>query len=35
MVNEDRLRDYLKRVTADLHQARQRLRELEAGEQEP
>ncbi|WP_344314609.1 type I polyketide synthase, partial [Streptomyces rhizosphaericus] len=35
MVNEDRLRDYLKRVTADLHQTRQRLRELEAGEQEP
>nr|WP_078962447.1 beta-ketoacyl synthase N-terminal-like domain-containing protein [Streptomyces hygroscopicus] len=35
MVNEDRLRDYLKRVTADLHQARQRLRELEAGEQDP
>ncbi|MFE2183727.1 type I polyketide synthase, partial [Streptomyces sp. NPDC059455] len=34
-MNEDRLRDYLKRVTADLHQARQRLRELEAGEQEP
>ncbi|MBU3871537.1 polyketide synthase docking domain-containing protein, partial [Streptomyces sp. 4503] len=35
MVNEDRLRDYLKRVTADLHQARQRLRELEAGETDP
>ncbi|MFF4482778.1 type I polyketide synthase, partial [Streptomyces sp. NPDC001520] len=35
MVNEDRLRDYLKRVTADLHQARQRLRELEAGEPDP
>ncbi|WP_435845570.1 type I polyketide synthase, partial [Streptomyces hygroscopicus] len=34
-MNEDRLRDYLKRVTADLHQARQRLRELEAGEQDP
>ncbi|MFD5391753.1 type I polyketide synthase, partial [Streptomyces sp. NPDC127074] len=34
-MNEDRLRDYLKRVTADLHQARQRLRELEAGEPDP
>ncbi|MDX3119012.1 type I polyketide synthase, partial [Streptomyces scabiei] len=35
MVSDDTLRDYLKWVTADLHQARQRLRELEAGEQEP
>ncbi|WP_328348238.1 type I polyketide synthase [Micromonospora sp. NBC_00421] len=35
MANEAKLLDYLKRVTADLHQARQRLREVEAGEQEP
>ncbi|MGF1430821.1 type I polyketide synthase, partial [Kitasatospora sp. LaBMicrA B282] len=33
MVNEEKLRDYLKRVTADLHQTRQRLRELESGGQ--
>ncbi|QMU77447.1 SDR family NAD(P)-dependent oxidoreductase [Streptacidiphilus sp. PB12-B1b] len=30
MVNDDRLRDYLKRVTADLHRTRQRLSEAEA-----
>ncbi|MEU9118121.1 type I polyketide synthase, partial [Streptomyces sp. NPDC048483] len=35
MVNRDKLRDYLKRVTADLHQARQRIRSLEASEREP
>ncbi|MFE0589782.1 SDR family NAD(P)-dependent oxidoreductase [Micromonospora echinospora] len=35
MANEAKLLDYLKRVTADLHQVRQRLREVEAGEQEP
>jgi acyl transferase domain-containing protein/acyl carrier protein len=33
-MNEEKLRDYLRRVTADLHQTRQRLREVEeeAGE---
>ncbi len=30
MVNEEKLRDYLKRVTADLAQTRQRLQEVEA-----
>ncbi|MFY1593310.1 SDR family NAD(P)-dependent oxidoreductase [Micromonospora sp. WMMD737] len=35
MADEAKLLDYLKRVTADLHQVRQRLREVEAGEQEP
>ncbi|WP_323185615.1 type I polyketide synthase [Kitasatospora sp. NBC_01287] len=35
MANEETLRDYLKWVTADLHQARERLRELEAGDREP
>ncbi|HWE90485.1 MAG TPA: beta-ketoacyl synthase N-terminal-like domain-containing protein, partial [Pseudonocardiaceae bacterium] len=33
--NEQRLRDYLKRVTADLQETRQRLRDAEAGRQEP
>ncbi|MEV0775474.1 type I polyketide synthase [Streptomyces sp. NPDC050428] len=33
--DEDKLVDYLKRVTANLHQTRERLRELEAAEQEP
>ncbi|GAA4254344.1 type I polyketide synthase [Dactylosporangium darangshiense] len=33
--NEERLRDYLKRVTADLHQTRQRLRDVEADGREP
>ncbi|MGW2849617.1 polyketide synthase docking domain-containing protein, partial [Streptomyces sp. NPDC001274] len=28
MANEDKLRDYLKRVTADLAQTRKRLREV-------
>jgi acyl transferase domain-containing protein len=35
MVNEEKLRDYLKRVTADLHQARLRLREVESQRLEP
>ncbi|MGW8703254.1 type I polyketide synthase, partial [Streptomyces eurythermus] len=35
MTNEDKLRDYLKRVTAELHQTRQRLLEAESGSSEP
>ncbi|MFF1910015.1 type I polyketide synthase, partial [Kitasatospora sp. NPDC058218] len=35
MVNEDKLRDYLKRVTADLQRTRQRLQEVEAKDREP
>ncbi|MFI5825455.1 SDR family NAD(P)-dependent oxidoreductase, partial [Streptomyces rishiriensis] len=35
MTNEAQLRDYLKRVTVDLHNTRRRLRQLEAREQEP
>ncbi|QWF78550.1 type I polyketide synthase [Amycolatopsis sp. CA-230715] len=35
MSNEQKLRDYLKRVTADLHQVRQRLSEVEDNEREP
>ncbi|MEU3598623.1 SDR family NAD(P)-dependent oxidoreductase [Streptomyces sp. NPDC006798] len=35
MANEDKLVDYLKRVTVNLHQTRERLRELENAEQEP
>ncbi|HSR25825.1 MAG TPA: beta-ketoacyl synthase N-terminal-like domain-containing protein, partial [Candidatus Eisenbacteria bacterium] len=35
MAAEEKLRDYLKRVTADLHQARQRLREMESRDEEP
>ncbi|WP_329562467.1 type I polyketide synthase [Kitasatospora sp. NBC_01266] len=35
MSDEQKLLDYLKRVTADLHQTRRRLRELEEGDQEP
>jgi polyketide synthase 7 len=35
MSNEDKLRDYLKRATADLQQARRRLREVEAKAAEP
>ncbi|GAA0615091.1 hypothetical protein GCM10010174_36010 [Kutzneria viridogrisea] len=35
MANEDKLLGYLKRVTADLHQTRERLQELESGVQEP
>ncbi|MEU6777404.1 SDR family NAD(P)-dependent oxidoreductase [Streptomyces sp. NPDC046759] len=34
-MNEDKLRDYLKRATTDLRQARRRVRELEARDQEP
>ncbi|MFB7477234.1 SDR family NAD(P)-dependent oxidoreductase, partial [Kitasatospora sp. NPDC056184] len=33
--NEEKLRDYLKRATADLRQANRRLRDLEAKDQEP
>ncbi|MDB1090405.1 SDR family NAD(P)-dependent oxidoreductase [Streptomyces sp. ACA25] len=33
--DENRIRDYLKRVTAELHGTRQRLRELEDGAREP
>ncbi|MEU1807225.1 type I polyketide synthase, partial [Streptomyces sp. NPDC019937] len=33
--NEDKLRDYLKRATADLRQARRQLREVEERHQEP
>jgi acyl transferase domain-containing protein/acyl carrier protein len=35
MANEEKLVDYLKRVTANLQQTRQRLREIETAEQEP
>ena len=35
MVNEDKLRDYLKRATADLRHPRRRLREVEEQNQEP
>ncbi|MFB6894395.1 beta-ketoacyl synthase N-terminal-like domain-containing protein, partial [Kitasatospora sp. NPDC056327] len=35
MANEEKFRDYLKRATADLRQARRRLHELEAERQEP
>src|SRR5713226_3414737 len=35
MANEQKLRDYLKRVTADLHLARRQLREMETGRREP
>src|SRR5712691_6474870 len=35
MANEEKLVDYLKWVTADLHQTRQRLLDLEAGKCEP
>ena len=35
MTNEDKLRDYLKRVTTDLHQTRERLRRLETERLEP
>ncbi|MFG2911281.1 type I polyketide synthase [Kitasatospora sp. NPDC048298] len=34
-MNEEKLRYFLKRVTADLHETRRRLREVESGEQEP
>ncbi|MGC9544808.1 type I polyketide synthase, partial [Streptomyces sp. UG1] len=35
MANEQKLRDYLKRVSADLHQARRQVQRLEARKQEP
>ncbi|MYZ14104.1 beta-ketoacyl synthase N-terminal-like domain-containing protein, partial [Streptomyces sp. SID337] len=35
MVSEEKLVDYLKRVSADLHATRQRLREAEERDQEP
>ncbi|MGW7409948.1 SDR family NAD(P)-dependent oxidoreductase [Streptomyces sp. NPDC054833] len=35
MMNEDKLRDYLKRATTDLRQVRRRVRELEARDREP
>ncbi|MFJ1589286.1 SDR family NAD(P)-dependent oxidoreductase [Kitasatospora albolonga] len=35
MVNDDKLRDYLKRVTADLHRTRRRLTEAEEAGREP
>ncbi len=35
MANEDKLRDYLKRVTTDLRQTRRRLQDIEARQQEP
>ncbi|MQY14084.1 3-ketoacyl-CoA thiolase [Streptomyces sp. RB5] len=35
MANDDRLLDYLKRVTADLHQTRRRLQEAENQDHEP
>ncbi|MFE1251982.1 type I polyketide synthase, partial [Streptomyces sp. NPDC058766] len=35
MTNEAQLRDYLKRVTVDLHTTRRKLRQVEAREQEP
>ncbi|WP_262706334.1 MULTISPECIES: type I polyketide synthase, partial [Streptomyces] len=35
MSNEDKLRDYLKRVIAELHQTRQRLQEAESADHEP
>ncbi|WP_436756621.1 SDR family NAD(P)-dependent oxidoreductase [Streptosporangium sp. V21-05] len=35
MANDDKLRDYLKRATADLQHARRRLREAEARDREP
>ncbi|MCF3172495.1 SDR family NAD(P)-dependent oxidoreductase [Streptomyces sioyaensis] len=34
-MNEQKLLEYLKKVTNDLHQTRQRLQEVEAGRQEP
>ena len=35
MTKEAQLRDYLKRVTLDLHNTRRKLRQLETREQEP
>ncbi|WP_435857134.1 SDR family NAD(P)-dependent oxidoreductase [Streptomyces mobaraensis] len=35
MANDQKLRDYLRRATADLHETRRRLREVEDGRHEP
>ncbi|WP_433789716.1 SDR family NAD(P)-dependent oxidoreductase [Actinoplanes sp. CA-252034] len=35
MADQDKLLDYLKRVTADLHQTRERLRQAESADREP
>nr|WP_308208108.1 polyketide synthase docking domain-containing protein [Actinomadura madurae] len=35
MANEQTLREYLKRVTADLHRTRRRVEELQSGALEP
>ncbi|MEY9969638.1 hypothetical protein ABIA33_007729, partial [Streptacidiphilus sp. MAP12-16] len=35
MAAEEKLRYFLKRVTADLHETRRRLKEIEDGEHEP
>jgi hypothetical protein len=35
MANEEKLREYLKRVTTDLHKTRERLRKIEDHQQEP
>ncbi|HEY8984095.1 MAG TPA: type I polyketide synthase [Streptomyces sp.] len=35
MANEDRLREYLQRITADLYRTRQRLQDRESAEREP
>ena len=35
MANEEKLREYLKRVTTDLAQVRERLRKVEDHKQEP
>lgn len=35
MTNDEKLLSYLKRVSADLHQTRQRLREVETQDREP
>ncbi|MDG4830636.1 SDR family NAD(P)-dependent oxidoreductase [Solwaraspora sp. WMMD1047] len=35
MADDKKILDYLKRVTADLHRTRQRLRDVESGRQEP
>ncbi|WP_203721051.1 type I polyketide synthase, partial [Paractinoplanes brasiliensis] len=35
MADDDKLLEYLRRLAADLHETRQRLRQAEAGEQEP
>src|SRR5438477_11726431 len=35
MANDEKLLEYLKRVTADLHQTKRRLHEVESAESEP